>query len=499
MTNVKIDADLALQGEVGLFYYNQDNLASVPTFEGIYGVALPDTLSVNFGELSALNVPSTTKPNTFVTARMIRSAPDLGEFTITEYIKRGVKSNLERISQVLCQHAFLIPLDGCTRPDDINSWDSILLVLGANISKLEYSSLRQRDGNDPLETSGTFSLIAAARILPTQLGEKADASVLTQVVDVIFADEASCGTCSSYSSGCQAYYALVDEYPSSPGLPSRIVGTLDNSTFNDTIITTLGVQQGDGLAAVGKYLVVVSSSDEALHYIEKDNVFTDAWTRVSTGFVAAAGPMAIHAESTSEVYMVGLGGYIYKSDDITSGVSVVEDGSLSSEDGNAIHGQGQVIVSVHNNNVVKMTTNGGTAWSLITGPSVGNNLVSVAVISQTQFYVGTDAGELFYTMDSGSTWTQRNLPNQSNITKINDIVFSPDFSEIGWLAVQTATTGEIYRSLTGGRSWYRTTPGITQLSTAPQQYNAVAACGTDYVVTGGLKTGGVDGILAFGA
>ena len=177
---------------------------------------------------------------------------------------------------------------------------------------------------------------------------------------------------------------------------------------------------------------------------------------------------------------------------------VVHDGSLTSQNANAIHGQGEVVVSVHDNNAILLTSNGGDTWSLITGPSVGDNLTAVWVWNENQFYVGNNQGELWYTTDGGTTWTQRLLPGQSSITAIEDIKFLHGSTQSGALAIQKTLQAEVLRTLDGGRSWFGEANWITQLSTAPERYNKIALCSdvTDHVLAGGLKAGSTDGILA---
>lgn len=497
-SQMKSDPTLALQGELNSFFFNVDDISSVPTFGGAYGVLIPDTLTVNLGDLSPLNIPSTSEPNKFVTVRVVRGAPDLGEFSLIERYKRNVRSALERMAQTTCSWGFFLPLNGCTRPDDIDSWDSVLLVYGAYQQSLEYGTLRQFDGNDPLEITAPFSFLASSRVFPVLAGEQADSVITSKVIDVMFADALSCGNCVPYSSGEQAWYALTNQSTGSPGLPSRVIGTTDGgSTYNASTINSLGTGQANKFAAVGSYIVAVSQTDESHHICLKSSLFVvNSWSEVSTGYVASSGPRCITSLSPQLTFMGAAAGYIYKCTDVTAGVSVSHDGSLTSQPCNSIHGDGQVILSGHDSNVLLLSTNQGATWRALTGPVVGQNVNAVWVINATTFWVAMANGKLYYTADGGSNWTQRLLPDQSNITSITDIKFSPDMPLIGALTVQKgATAAAIYRTLTGGRRWSYQTPYITNLSTAPATLGAVALAGVDKIIAGGEQTAASDGIL----
>lgn len=494
----KSDPTLALQGEIQIFVFNVDNLADTPRFGGSYGVLLPDTVTQNLGDLSPLNIPSTSEPNKFITARVIRGAPDLGEVSLIEYPKRNVRSFLERMSQTLCAWGFFIPWNGCTRPDDIDSWDSVLLVYGAYQQSLEYGTLRQRDGNDPIEITSPFSQLSIARVFPVLCGEQAESVITSKIVDVMFADAISCGNCVPYSNGEQEWYGLTDQSTGSPGLPSRVIGTKDNgSTYNASTINSLGSGQANKFTAVGSYIVAVSETDESHHIALKSNVFgVNPWSEVSTGYETGGGPRCITSLSAQVTFMGGAGGYIYKSEDVTAGVSVSHDASLTTEDANSIHGDGQVILSGHDNNVILLSTNQGQTWQSLVGPVVGQDVNAVWVINATTFWAAMANGTLWYTVDGGDNWNQKLLPDQSNITAITDLKFSPDMPLIGALTVQKgANAAAIYRTLTGGRRWSYQTPYITNLSTAPATLGAVALAGVDKIIAGGEQTAAGDGIL----
>jgi len=501
MSTLKQDSSLATQGETSIFYYNQDNLADTVKFGGLFGVLIPGSLSISAGELNPLIVPSVDEPNRFQIARILRGSPDLGELSLTETPKRDRRSNLETLFQQDCQYVFFIPWDGCKQPNDVDSWDSVLVVLGGRHGDLEYGDLKQRDGNDPLELTLPFNHVGASRLFTVGLEEVADATVVTAIIDVIFADALSCGFCVPFSSGNQEYYGLTDSNPGSPGGSSEVIGTKDGATYNTSVIFSLtGAQAANAMQAVGRHILVVSQTDEAHHIALKDNIFsaTNPWSRIVTGYVATAGPTAAISVSPQQTFIGGNGGYVYLSDDVTAGVSVLHAGSLTVENVNGIHSDGQNVLTGHDNNVLLLSTNQGATFTLITGPVVAQAVNAVWIINATQFWAAMADGTLWYTMDGGDNWTQKLLPDQSNLSAITDIAFSPDFSEVGAISVTHTDGGKIYRTLTGGRLWGDIIPYIRQVTTLPAVINAVALSGVDNILAGGSKVVSADGILIFG-
>lgn len=492
------DNNIALQGEISFFMLRQNDLTDTPQFAGLFGRSIIDGLTKSLGELNPVQSPSLTRSNFFDILRVTRGAPDLGELTINERISRNTYGVLERTVKNLCEYAFIVRLGACARPDQLTEWDSLIIVNGAQAGgELDAGTLGQFDANDPVEFNMTYSHLGWERILPVYAGEVADSILTREILDVAFGGDASCGYCAPYSDGCSARYALANAQPSSPGLSSQLVYSYDGTTYNIVDIQALGGKSGTAMNVVGQYIVVVSEADESLVYIRKNAISATGWSRVTTGFVATFGPLAIFALSPQQVFIAAEGGYIYKASDVTSGVSVSSAAGATSQNLNAIHAADQTVVAVGNSNAVAVSNNLGATWQSVTGPAVGINLQTVWVINKNQWYVGTANGRLYYTTDGGTTWTQRGLP--STVTSVKKIAFAPDFPLVGAMVVnEGASASYIYRTFDGGRSWSRQAPSITQLSTTPERYNAVAVCGTDTILAGGLMAA-LDGVVAVAA
>lgn len=495
------DNTLALQLEASTFLMRQDDLADTLRFSGLYGRSIVDSLTIPLGDLEALQVPSLTRVNAYDIARIIRTAPDLGEFTINERISRLARGILEQTVKIPCPYYFVIKLSNCSRPDDLSQWDSLFLIQGAQPGgDFDAGTLGQFDSNEALEFTLTYSHLGWERLFTVALGEQADSLITREILDVIYADDLSCGSCTPYSNGCTAVYAVTNNQPSSPGLSSQLVYTLNGTTYNAIDIAALQGNAATALTSVGQYLAVTSSTGLRHVYSQKTGVGVTTWTSVTSGYNVSGGPRRIFSVAPGLTFIGGAGGYIYKNTDITQGVTAIHSATLTTQDCNSINVNGQVVLTGHNSNDLLISYNLGASFNLLTGPVPGQNVNAVWVISPSQILAGMNNGTLYYGLiDSAGavTWTQRAIDTSVTLTQVHDIVFAPDNPMVGYLAANSSSAAYIYRTYDGGRSWWRNAPTIRNVSTPPQRYNAVACCGTSSVAAGGLKAV-LDGYIATG-
>ncbi len=487
------------QGEVSSFAFAETNPDELPGYLG--GCLALQSLSQEKGDRTPIFCKDPSIANKYNIVDYQLGAPSLGETSILEKLPRNVAAYVYELFQRNCPNVILNKIGNCGRPDDLSQFESILAVEGLTSTNIEFSELQSLAGeSNEVTVTGNANFVRFGFFFPVKLGEKADATVVAEVLDIIYADAESCGDCGVASDGCEKIYAITRANTGSPGLSGQLIYTTDGWATNTGVdIQPLGGRDPNRIAAVGKYLVVVSEADGSMVYTLKSSISSTSWTRVTSGFVVGASPRAIYAQATNRVFIVGQGGYIYLSTNVTSGVSVSQDNSLTTQRGNDIHGIGQTVVSVHNSNAIQVSQNLGGSWSLVTGPAVGVNLTCVAVRSSQEWYVGTANGRLYYTKDGGTTWTQRNLPNQSNLVIVNRIKFSPDSPLHGIIAVEDNARGYLFRSFTGGREWYDSAPAITTSSSAtPRRFNGVTLCGYNDINAGGLESGGTDGLIVAG-
>lgn len=427
--------------------------------------------------------------------------PALPTTDFTQHMGRNLQDFWWDLRRRRCKFNMAVVGSNCASPDDINDFQSKILVKSVALTAFNTGAFNTTDADAVIDLTGSLLIGSFDRFLPMTFGEKADTSVFAEALDGIFADKIQCGDCGDPSDGAQKLYVLTSTIAASPALSSQLVHSKNGgSTWATDDITTLTTKAGSALANVGTRIVVVSNADLAHHY--KTQAALDAntagsWSRVSSGYVTAKGPNAIYSKSPSETYIAANGGYIYFMSNPTAAVTVLTDGSVTVQNLNDIRGKGRTIVAVGASNAVVLSENGGSTWSLVTGPAVGIALKTIEVVTPSIWFVGTANGKLFYTTNKGVSWTE-NTPD-SAITVVDKIRFVDEL--VGYMAVETSGTPRIYRTSDNGYSWFYDQSYVGGVPSTATRYNFVIPAPKNYnvVLAGGLKSIGTDGILAMGA
>jgi hypothetical protein len=454
------------------------------------------------GDLTPIRIPDPNAYGKFETIELQRGQQGLPTLSIESRLTRDL-SELLALVRKGCAFDVQLHAGVCEDPRDFNNgWEKIYILEGALATSYDTTELGALDSDQDVPVNETVPLSGldyyeVKRLVATEIG---GTELVQAVVDVIICDSAQCGECGIASNGCEKIFAVTLSAGGSPGLPAEVVYSPDaGATLGETNVSTLAANEDpNGLACVGQYLVVISEDSVSLHYASLVDILegTETWTEVTTGFVALKGPLGIFSVSAVKTWIAAETGYIYFSEDVTSGVEVQTAGSLSVQDLNAIHGSDdRNLVAVGASNTVLYTNDGGSTWASVTGPDVGVNLNTVWVRSATEWLIGTAAGKLWYTRDGGVTWVEKTFPG-SGSGVVRDIQFATP--SVGYMAHSTtAVAGRILRTLDGGNSWYVLPEAAGQTIPENDYIGAIAACSEDpnIVFAGGLAGNAVDGIL----
>lgn len=475
---------------------NPDNAPSYESLARALG------LSWAQGDITPIRVPDPDQYGKFITVDTIRGQQGLPTISIENRLTRDLSTLLNLVRKG-CAFDVQLHAGACEDPRDFNGgWEKIYVLENAVATSYDTNELGALDADQNVVVNETVPLSGddwyeIKRVVGSEIGA---AQIVQQIVGVVICDSRQCGECGISSNGCEKIFAVTMSAGGSPGLPAEVIFSPDGgATVEDTTITTIGAAEDPtGLACSGIYLAVISNESGSIHYAALADILagTETWAEVSTGFVALKGPNAIFSLSSVFNWVVGDGGYIYFSDDITSGVSVQSAGSQTVENLNDIHGADEFnLVAVGDNNAVVFTNDGGTNWSSVTGPAPGVDLNTVYVKSENVWLVGAANGSLYYTQDGGANWTEKAFSG-SGTGSINDIQFSTP--SIGYMATQTSgTAGRVYRTIDGGFSWYILPEAAGLSLPTSDSINALAACSENpnLAFAGGLGANGVDGIF----
>jgi photosystem II stability/assembly factor-like uncharacterized protein len=472
--------------------------ANVPEYQGLgraLGFDWPQ------GDVTPVRIPSESVYGKFDTVDEIRGAQGLPSLPIQFRLRDTISDIFDLVTQKGCPIDIQVHVGKCQEPTDFDGgWEKILVLehsFGTNYSTDEWGAL-DADQDSAINEEVPFTGRTAYQIKRLLATELATTELTDEVIAIVICDAATCGACGIPSNGCEKVFAVTSATTGSPGLPSEVLYSEDGGdTWGTTNITTLGLAEVPSDAAcVGTNLVVVSNDSDSLHHAPLKDILdgTETWTEMSTGFVGAGSPNAIHSESRTKTWIVGDGGYVYFSSDIETAVEVQSAGTVTTENLNDIHGiDRNNLVAVGASNATIYTTNGGETWASVTGPAVGIALTAVWMRSDLEWLVGTAGGELYYTRDQGISWTAKAFSG-SGSGQVEDIQFSKE--GVGYMSHTLAAAGRLFRTINGGQSWELLPDNSTTLPTN-DAINSIAACAdsANVVFAGGLGADAVDGII----
>lgn len=436
------------------------------------------------GDATPIYEPDPFNYGRFNTVGTVRGAPGLVTETLERRRTYGV-SSWKRLKDVGCVVDVHVNFGLCSNPDAHNDAELIDVFEQASITAYNTTDLGALgpDNNAAVNEMLPFSAQAYYQIDPQlRLTELNPSGVTREILDIDICDRINCGTCGPVSDGCNKIFALSVAAGGSPGLPADVIVSSDGgATWGKTNIDTLAVASSPNHAAcVGVYYVVTSTASPYIHYALQSEILaspgSETWTSNTNGINVAGTPNAIFAYASSQVWVAGTGGYIYKYADIQGTPVIQTAGTVTAQNLNAIHGSDEDnLVAVGASNAVIFTTDGGLTWQSVTGPAPAIALNTVWVKDQDTWFVGTAGGRLYYTDNQGVTWTQIAFPGNGAGT-VTAIKFNETPSQtVGWMAHATATpVGRILRSLDGGNNW----DVLPKVGTGPtvQRFNDVAVC-----------------------
>lgn len=439
------------------------------------------------------------------------SAPDFPTATLHLLETRGTLPF--QLGDMSCPFNLYIPVGLCKDLSDfLSGWsDQVEIISFAEATSVDEGARNAWEADEQVEDAVSITLQSKYSIGPVSFSNEATTQVDREVIDIVYGGGLQCGDCGLQDDGTKkVYFVTKSSGAASPGLPAEVTYSIDGGvTWLSAGIDGFGATEDPvAIDIVGNKIVVVGSGAYFWATLTRAGV-PGAFTKVSTGFVAGAAPNDLFVLSAQEIFFVGNGGYIYKSTDITTGVSVIDAASATTQNLLRISGDNQqTLVAVGAASTVLKSTNRGQNWATtVANPSaIALDVYAVAVKSTDVYFVGTGlSGRKFYTLDGGTTWIEQTFTG-SGAGYVRDIVFATD--EVGWFVHDDNTpTGRLWSTWDGGNSWVRDDGGSPRLLNWPvidrinriATPNATLQVAGNWVALGGLAGDGTDGIALIGA
>lgn len=462
------------------------------------------------GGISPINVPDPNRPKQYRRAGRTVDPADYPTATITVMERKGrIPFSL---SDLTCPTNYYIVVGTCKDLSDfISGWDQwVEIYSAAEVTDNDLGDRTAFDSDESGQAALSATLEAIYAIGPMSFGEKAASAIDREVVGVVYGTMIQCGDCGPANDGTKTLYAVVSPSGAgSPGLPAEVVYTVDaGANFTQINIDGFGANEVPLVIKIAGTRLIVLGADA--YYWAEINTGTGvpgAFTKVSTGFVAAGSPLDMYVASPREVYFVGEAGYIYKSADITSGVSVQSAGDATTNTLLRITGSPDgTLVAVGADSVVVKSINRGLSWATTTTEPYGIALdvSAVAIHDLNRYWVGSaSSGRLMYTLNGGESWIQKGFSGEGAGT-IRDIVIATE--EVIHFSHDTNTPiGRIFTSWNGGADFTNSSPRVQNLPVYDRgtrlavPFGAHPTVASNNLAIAGLAGNGTDGILLLGA
>lgn len=459
----------------------------------------------SFGSVNPIFEPSKTKYGKFEQVGSFRDEEERPSTSMAGHYAATLKSKMLELGQAGCAFDLQVHIGQCEDPSIFDDFEKIVIfeeVFLESYSTDDVGALEPGEQGKVDET-GDVSARRMYEFKPLSVAARSPSSVTNQLLDVIICDSSSCGDCEDESNGCQKILAISSAAGGSPSTPADVVFSLDGGkTWAAHDIDTLGAAEDpSAIACVGSYVVVVSNASGSQHVAlisEFDGNTDPAFSEVTTGYVTGGEPNDIWSLG-SIAFIVGDGGYIYKTEDPSTEVTVLDAGAATISTLNRVHaisedfaiavGEDGVIIKIENELASLLTT---------TPIGIGTDFTSIWIKSETEWFVGDSAGILRRTLDGGITWTVITLPGGVT-SDITEIQMSAD--SVVYVSATKAGKGEVYVSVNGGQTFIRTPRGNAGAFPTNDEVTALAVCefDVDFFVAVGLAADGSDGFIAIGS
>lgn len=345
----------------------------------------------------------------------------------------------------------------CDRADNPLSYDIALITPDLRLINNTFMARGNLDGNDEIMDTYTASVqrepYEVGRI---GVGQRATALTIRGTFGVVYGGQLQDASCGPPNAGDRwVYYGhLGDGTTNAPAVIYSLQaddGTLTEASSALTGATTAEV--GKALVAYGNTLVAVTNLAYYVSTVAASGI-PGAWTKVTTGLSVPTNAPNDAYYGDNGLIIVGNGGYIYRSINLTSGVTVINAGNATTANLNRVEGYGQTIVAGGASGALVRSDDGGQTWALMTSPGAVT-ITALGVNLNSQIFVGA-GGTLYGTRNQGATYDTIAFPGSGTGT-VEDIAFGTN--EVIYLShTAGAGNGRLYSSIFGGAGTFN---GVT--------------------------------------
>jgi hypothetical protein len=440
------------------------------------------------GDTTKLWCPDPAKTGAFVAKNSFRGEPGAITTSITTDLRKTA-DYLEDLAAKGCPFPLFIHKVSCGRRDVFTNYDRSFVLRQVNVTSSSLTKLASKDPADNGESGQTFDVSAeeVLRVFNMELSRVSLAET-EDITGIAIAGEDRCeGSCGASQKSEDDLFisskALVGSVSNTADVLRSLRGGVWTATSADPLTGGKDIQ-GVASFAMGRditRILVTNGTTQAAHPAEvsyTDNNGT-TWTTAHVGSINAEYITSMFALDRYHVWVGTDGGRIYFSSDAGVNWTLQENAVLSATDVVGISASDDLnLMAIYTGGEVAISSDGGSTWSAVTDSGLTNAFGIHMLSSYNAWAVGTQG--LFFTTDSGITWTLRNSYAIGAIDFLN---------EMFGIAVGSAVNGLVYVTIDGGFDW-QALPAV-----ANGGFTFVKILSTKLAYVGGKISGGT-GFLA---
>jgi len=373
-----------------------------------------------------------------------------------------------------CEFPIYIVFSSCGERDVFMNADRGRVIQDARISSENFENWVSRlaDGSPPVEATKEFACTYMEWADWYALAETRWTSVATtDLLGIAAVGRDRClGACGSPQEVCEH---LVYTDAAQVAVASVMYWSTDfGHTWTASAADPFAVDENAGRIAsfyIDKTTTrVMTHVSETVAATPARIAYTDdsgaTWTSVNVGSTNTEWINDIEAWNETAIWVCtdtggGAAGNIYFSEDggVTWALSLTGAGDSLNDLNFRTRYQG---LCVGDTNEIQWTVDGGDHWTTITGPAAqaAADALCCGVVDEYRWFVGYDDGELWYTQDGGTTWTERVLPLPTGATAVANLTRIEVVDAHGiWMCGEATVGGNpfaaLFRSVDGGYHW----------------------------------------------
>lgn len=477
-------SDFYLAGQ-GAIWVQPDGPNTEPKYLGCHSLL---SIDVPKGDVTLYYCPDPSAPNKFKVDGSSQSAPG----PVTFDIEMKIGKTADWLEKVKCPVPVYVLMNTCGRKDNF-AFERAYALPATYITSENPTNLSARTPDNQDEALDTFSMASEDLYKGFEMVGQQKATTETQDLNDIAScsDDGCAGDCGAASDVCDIMVIATD---AAGGLTANVLRSTNHGA-------SFAATAADPFAADENIMSIVcfpinkdttrilcirdadaADNAEVAYSDDAGATWTNADIATANNIGANWGGALFYLDP-SHIWAVLDGGNIAFSSDGGATWTLQDAGTVTANDLHAVMFIDQNVgFAVGATDTILRTLDGGDTWSVVTATGGGNNIFSVAVLDRYRVWVGEDGGDLYYSNDGGTTWTQRAFAGDG-AGAVYDIKF---INELFGFMIATSSSDQLMRTIDGGYTWQNiTTPtnsGLNQLQICGQ--NELFAVGEDDGATG---------------